>query len=60
MLGQRVAWLGPRGVTDVVAHIHADHAASGAVARRAGLAPTGRFEDGEQVWRRGPPTAKPP
>jgi RimJ/RimL family protein N-acetyltransferase len=57
--GAVVAWLGSRGVTGIVAHIHPGHAASAAVARRAGLAPTGRFEDGEQVWRRGPPTAKP-
>jgi RimJ/RimL family protein N-acetyltransferase len=48
-----VAWLDSRGVTAIQAHIHPDHAASAAVARRAGLAPTGRFEDGEQLWLRG-------
>ena len=48
-----VAWLGSRGVKAIQAHIHPDHAASAAVARRAGLAPTGRFEDGEQLWLRG-------
>lgn len=49
-----VSWLEARGVTAVQAHIHPDHAASAAVARRAGLVPTGRFEDGEQLWVRRP------
>lgn len=49
-----VDWLDERGVSTVEAHIHPDHAASAAVARRAGLAPTGRFDDGERLWRRGP------
>ncbi|MEU4571651.1 MULTISPECIES: GNAT family N-acetyltransferase [Nonomuraea] len=49
-----VAWLDEHGVTTVEAHIHPDHAASAAVARRAGLTPTGRFDDGERLWRRGP------
>ena len=49
-----VAWLDSRGVAAIQAHIHPDHAASAAVARRAGLAPTGGFEDGEQLWLRGP------
>ena len=47
-----VAWLDARGVTAIQAHIHPDHAASAAVARRAGLAPTGRSDDGEQLWLR--------
>ena len=36
----------------VVAHIHPDHAASAAVARAAGLAPTAERHHGEVVWRR--------
>ena len=47
-----VAWLDSRGVTTIRAHIHPGHAASAAVARRAGLAPTGRVDDGEQLWQR--------
>jgi RimJ/RimL family protein N-acetyltransferase len=47
-----VAWLDSRGVGSVRAHIHPEHAASAAVARRAGLLPTGRFHDGEQLWLR--------
>jgi RimJ/RimL family protein N-acetyltransferase len=50
-----VAWLDSRGVRVIRAHIHPDHHASAAVARRAGLAPTGRMEDGEQLWLRGAP-----
>ncbi len=50
-----VAWLvGARGVSAVTAHIHPYHAASARVAERAGLAPTGVFEDGERVWRLDP------
>jgi len=48
-----VAWLDSRGVRVIRAHIHPGHAASAAVARRAGLAPTGLMEDGEQLWLRG-------
>ena len=49
-----IAWLDARGVTVIQAHIHPDHAASAAVARRAGLVPMGRsdFDDGEQLWLR--------
>jgi RimJ/RimL family protein N-acetyltransferase len=47
-----VRWLCIRGVTTVQAHIHPDHAASAAVARHAGLLPTGTFQDGEQLWRK--------
>ncbi|MFF5209152.1 GNAT family N-acetyltransferase [Streptosporangium sp. NPDC000396] len=43
--------LGSRGVVSVQAHIHPDHAASAAVARRVGLSPTGLFNDGEQLWQ---------
>lgn len=38
------------GVTHVIAHIHPDHAASEAVARRCGLTPTAEFQDGERRW----------
>jgi RimJ/RimL family protein N-acetyltransferase len=47
-----VAWLDARGVAIIQAHIHPEHAASAAVARGAGLLPTGQVEDGEQLWRR--------
>lgn len=46
-----VAWLEARDVRSIVAHIHPDHAASAAVAGRAGLAPTDDFVEGERVWR---------
>jgi len=46
-----VAWLADRDIHEVVAHIHPDHAASGRVARRAGLHPTADLVDGEVVWR---------
>lgn len=38
------------GVTTVVAHVHPDHHASGAVAAAAGLVPTDRIDDGEVRW----------
>jgi RimJ/RimL family protein N-acetyltransferase len=47
-----VGWLDAHGVTVVQAHIHPDHAASAAVARRAGLLPTGHVDDGERRWQR--------
>lgn len=47
-----VAWLLARGVATITAHVHHDHAASAAVAVRAGLFPTSEIEDGEIVWRR--------
>ena len=48
-----VEWLLASGRAHaVVAHIHPDHAASAAVARAAGLAPTADRHDGEVVWRR--------
>ena len=46
-----IDWLRLRGVETITAHIHADHAASAAVAARVGLAPTEEIEDGEVVWR---------
>ncbi|MFN0284001.1 MAG: GNAT family N-acetyltransferase [Kineosporiaceae bacterium] len=46
-----VGWLTRQGVDTVVAHVHPEHAASEAVARRCGLVPTGETdEDGEQRW----------
>ncbi|WP_248959714.1 GNAT family N-acetyltransferase [Sphaerisporangium perillae] len=45
-------WLGARGVSRITAHVHPDHHASMAVARHAGLEPTGDFHDGERLWLR--------
>lgn len=39
-----------RGVRQIVAHIHPEHAASQCVARRLGLQPTEIMEDGETRW----------
>lgn len=47
-----VGWLDSRGIQVIQAHIHPEHAASAAVARRAGLRPSGAVEDGEQLWLR--------
>jgi RimJ/RimL family protein N-acetyltransferase len=47
-----VAWLDGHGVATIEAHIHPRHVASAAVARKAGLLPTERFDDGERLWRR--------
>jgi RimJ/RimL family protein N-acetyltransferase len=47
-----VGWLDTRGLQVIQAHIHPGHAASAAVARRAGLRPSGLVEDGEQLWLR--------
>ena len=49
-----VEWLRSRSVVGIEAHVHPDHAASQAVARRAGLEPTDETLDGEQVWRWAP------
>jgi RimJ/RimL family protein N-acetyltransferase len=57
--GALVAWLDSRGVAAIQAHIHPDHVASAAVARRAGLLPTGHFDDGEQLWQCGRPSGEP-
>jgi len=48
-----VAWLDARGVTAIQAHIHPDHTASAAVARRAGLLARDHFDNGEQLWQCG-------
>lgn len=45
-----IDWLLARDVGSVVAHIHPGNAASAAVAAKAGLTPTDRFEDGERLW----------
>lgn len=45
-----VAWLRGQGIVRLVAHVHPDHAASAAVARSAGLAPTTLMVDGEIRW----------
>jgi RimJ/RimL family protein N-acetyltransferase len=47
-----VGWLDGHGIRTVQAHVHPDHTASAAVARYAGLLPTGQIEDGEQLWLR--------
>jgi RimJ/RimL family protein N-acetyltransferase len=47
-----VGWLDSRGVQVIQAHIHPEHSASAAVARRAGLRPSGVIEDSEQLWLR--------
>ena len=47
-----VRWLESRDVRTITAHVHPAHEASGRVAAAAGLAPTGRIENGEVVWRR--------
>ena len=46
-----VGWLRDRGIVTIAAAIHPGNAASAAVARRAGLAPTAELADGEVVWR---------
>ena len=47
-----VTWLDSRGTAVIQAHIRPGHAASAAVARRAGLRPAGTFQAGEQLWVR--------
>ena len=47
-----VGWLDARGAVVIQAHILPEHGASAAVARRAGLRPSGVVEDGEQLWLR--------
>ncbi|MEU7073687.1 GNAT family N-acetyltransferase [Streptomyces narbonensis] len=46
-----VGLLVAQGVRTVLAHVHPGHTASAAVARAAGLAPTGEEQDGEIRWR---------
>jgi len=43
-------WLRSQGATDLVAHVHPDHAASAGVARAVGLQPTDVVVDGETRW----------
>lgn len=44
-------WLADRGAARFSAHIHSDHSASRAIARRLGLRPTGQLDDdGEVIW----------
>ncbi|MEU4197195.1 GNAT family N-acetyltransferase [Kribbella sp. NPDC026611] len=45
-----VAWLWSQDVERVIAHIHPDHAASGAVAGLVGLTRTEELDDGEYLW----------
>ncbi|MEE1801464.1 GNAT family N-acetyltransferase [Streptomyces sp. NPDC101062] len=47
-----VRWLAEQGVGTVIAHIHPEHRASGAVAAAVGLSPTDEWHDGEVRWRR--------
>ncbi|MGW2154585.1 GNAT family N-acetyltransferase [Nonomuraea sp. NPDC001699] len=47
-----VAWCDAQGIGTVVAHVHPDHAASAAVAARAGLHATDLVHDGETRWER--------
>jgi RimJ/RimL family protein N-acetyltransferase len=53
-----VGWLDARGAGVIQAHIHPEHTASAAVARRAGLRPSGVAEGGEQLWLRDRPAAR--
>jgi RimJ/RimL family protein N-acetyltransferase len=46
-----VAWLGDRGVGEVLAAVRPGHLASERVAAHAGMAPTPQEVDGERVWR---------
>lgn len=49
--GAMCEWLHGIGVRRLVAHIHAEHAASKAVAAAIGLEPTGATDaDGEMIW----------
>jgi RimJ/RimL family protein N-acetyltransferase len=54
-----VGWLAAKGVRKVVAHIHPDHHASGAVAAAAGLVPTDGRQEGEVRWEWIAPDAAP-
>jgi RimJ/RimL family protein N-acetyltransferase len=46
-----IRWLREHEVMTIVAAIHPDHAASAAVARRAGMTPTAERAEGEIIWR---------
>jgi RimJ/RimL family protein N-acetyltransferase len=45
-----MAWLREQGIAHFAAHIHPDHAASAAIARRLGLTPGRARSDGEVRW----------
>jgi RimJ/RimL family protein N-acetyltransferase len=45
-----VTWLRAQGMAEIRAHIHPDNAASAAVGRAVGLAPTDIRQDGERRW----------
>ena len=47
-----VVWLFDCGVEEIVAHVHPAHAASGRVASKIGMEPTGEWLLGERRWRR--------
>ncbi len=49
-VGLVAAWLRGQGVVRLIAHVRPGHAASAAVARGVGMAPTSVVEDGEQLW----------
>ena len=49
-VGLVAAWLRGQGVVRLIAHVHPGHAASEAVARGVGMAPTSVVEDGERLW----------
>ena len=60
-----VRWLETARIGEIVAHVHPEHAASAAIAARAGFEPTDIIVDGERRWRRvvGPvvrPRSRPP
>jgi RimJ/RimL family protein N-acetyltransferase len=46
-----IGWLQRKSIHTVIAHIHARHHASAAVAAAAGLTPTDHRQDGEIRWR---------
>ncbi|MDQ3767640.1 MAG: GNAT family N-acetyltransferase [Actinomycetota bacterium] len=46
-----VGWLLGCGVQEIVAHVHPAHAASGRVASKIGMKPTGEWLLGERRWR---------
>jgi len=48
--GAIAAWLRRQGVDVLIAHVHPEHEASKAVARRVGLAPTDEVVDCEVTW----------
>jgi RimJ/RimL family protein N-acetyltransferase len=50
-----VEWLRQQGARNIFAHIHPEHVASAAVARRIGLFPTDDIADGEILWVNGFP-----